>query len=218
MSITYLVPVLVVGATVYYFFVMRKRVMGQIIASGQGPMMFHNTFAKHFMSLAAYEYIIGIWQGVVYTGSRGLVGQLAGGLLNELSKSALGRTRYTPNVFVALTSNGRILVSEEYTEDGDRGNYKEIIAWGPGATAITGPSAIPEHKGAGPTNPFNPRVKLELAALVGPDGSKFEAWLSPQSSEMTGQQRPISAALPIAPADAAAVWENANRAAGAPRA
>jgi hypothetical protein len=80
---------------------------------------------------------------------------------------------------------------------------------GDGARAATGAEAIPERRGPPPKNPFNPSVTLELARLVGPDGSVYACWLSPESLEVTGQQRRVSAVLPIAPEAARALWDGA---------
>lgn len=81
--------------------------------------------------------------------------------------------------------------------------------WWPGAHAIVGPAAVPEHQGPPPGNPFNPRVPLELCRLVGPDGNAVAAWLSGQSLEVTGQQRPIAMVLPMTAEVAAQVWHGA---------
>jgi hypothetical protein len=76
---------------------------------------------------------------------------------------------------------------------GERDNYREGQAYAAGATAVTGPAAIPDHQGAAPKNPFNPGVPLELAALSGADGSRYCAWLSPQGLEVSGQRAAASA-------------------------
>ena len=51
-------------------------------------------------------------------------------------------------------------------------------------------------------------VPLELSMLHGPDGYGYPCWLSAQSLEVTGQQRAVSAALPLAPEAAQHVWNS----------
>jgi hypothetical protein len=208
MWIMYLVPVIAIAGVLIYTFMARARIQ-QAVAQGKGPLLFHEGYAGYFPSLNPDEYLIGVWQGLLYTGSQTGASQVAGAILNEVSAKAIGFSKYTPMVFVGVTTAGRVLVSQEYSEMGDRGNYKEVHVWTPGATAVTGPAAVPEHSGPAPKNPFNPAVPLELAMITGPDGSKFAGWLSPQSLEVTGQQRSIASALPIGAAQAAGVWSQA---------
>jgi hypothetical protein len=208
MSFMYFVPVIViVGALVYVFWYQAK--VRQAVAEGHGPMMFHNTYAGWFPSFGADEHIVALWQGLAYTGSASAAAQVGGAVLNEITSKAVGFSKYTPQVFAALTSHGRLLIAEEFSEMGDRGNFKEVKVWDPGASAVTGTSAIPEHQGPPPKNPFNPAVTLELARLMGPDGSAYPCWLSPQSLEVTGQQRSASAVLPISAEQARAAWDGA---------
>jgi hypothetical protein len=217
MWIMYLIPVIAIAGVLFYTFVARARI-NQAVAEGKGPLLFHEGQAGYFQSLNPEEYLIGVWQGLAYTGAQSGASQVAGAILNEVSAKAIGFSKYTPMVFVGVTSAGRVLVSQEYSEMGDRGNYKDVHVWTPGATAVTGPAAVPEHTGPAPKNPFNPAVQLELAMLTAPDGSRFAAWLSPQSLEVTGQSRSISSALPIGAAQAAGVWSQALQLAAGQRA
>ncbi len=210
----YLVPVIAIAGILIYSFMARARIQ-QAVREGKGPLLFHEGFAGYFQSLNPEEYLIGVWQGLAYTGSSSTAGQVAGAILNEVSAKAIGFSKYTPIVFVGLTSAGRVIVSEEYSEMGDRGNYKEVRIWGPGASAVAGPTAVPGHSGPAPKNPFNPAVQLELAVVSGPDGSHYPAWLSPQSLEVSGQQRSIASVLPIAAAQASEVWSRAQSSARA---
>lgn len=210
MWIMYLVPVLAIAGMLVYVFVARGRIQ-KAVAEGKGALLFHDSYAGYFDSLAPDEHIIALWQGLAYTGSESGAARVAGAVLNEVARGAIGVSKYTPTLFVALTSAGRLLVSEEYSELGQRGNYKEVRVWGPGATAATGPAAVPGHSGPPPKNPFNPGVQLELAALGGTGAEPFAAWLSPQSLEVSGQQRSISAVLPISPEQAASIWQAANQ-------
>ncbi len=204
----YFIPVVViVGMLAYVFFYRAK--MQQAIAQGHGPMMFHNTFAGWFRSFAPDEHIVALWQGVAYTGSASRAAQIGGAVLNEITSKAVGYSRYTPQVMAALSSHGRLLVIEEFSEMGQRGNFREVVVWGPGATAVAGAGAVPDHSGPPPENPFNRAVTLELVRLVGPDGSAYPCWLSPQSLEVTGAQRSVAAVLPVSPEQARATWDGA---------
>jgi hypothetical protein len=214
MWIMYLIPVIAIAGVLFYTFVARARIQ-QAVAEGKGPLLFHNGFAGYFPSLNPEEYLIAVWQGLAYTGSSTAAGQVAGAILNEVSAKAIGFSKYTPMVFVGLTSAGRVIVAEEYSELGDRGNYKEVRNWSAGATAAVGPNAMPTHSGAPPKNPFNPAVQLELAVVSGPDGNHYPGWLSPQSLEVTGQQRSIASVLPVAPAQAGEIWSRALQTASA---
>jgi hypothetical protein len=204
----YFVPVVAIVAVLAYVFWYQAK-MRQAVAAGHGPIMFHNTYAGTFRSLADGEYIIALWQGLAYTGSESAAARVGGAVLNEVSRKAIGVSKYTPYVLVALTSHGRVLVAEEYSEGGQRGNYNEVRAWSTGASAVSGAAAVPEHTGSAPKNPFNPAVPLELSALQGADGAPYPCWLSVQSLEVTGQQRPIADVLPVAPDVAAQVWASA---------
>jgi hypothetical protein len=217
MSLMYFIPVIAIVAVFGYVFWYRAG-LNKALAAGQGPFIFHSTYAGTFSSLAAEEYIIALWQGLAYTGSESAAAQVGSAVLNEISSKAIGYSKYTPQVFAALTSHGRLLVAEEYSDMGMRGNYNEVRTWGHGASAMTGAAAVPGHHGPPPKNPFNPSVSLQLAMLRGPDGSQFPCWLSPQGLEVTGQQRPISAALPIAPEAASHVWHSAVQQAAPPQA
>jgi len=214
MWIMYLVPVIAIAGILIYSFVARARIQ-QAVKEGKGPLLFHEGFAGYFPSLNPEEYLIAVWQGLAYTGSSSAAGQVAGAILNEVSAKAIGFSKYTPMVFVGLTSAGRLIVAEEYSEMGDRGNYKEVQNWSSGATAVTGPNAVPGHSGPPPKNPFNPAVQLELAVVSGPDGNHYPAWLSPQSLEVTGQQRSIAKALPVSAVQASEVWGHALQLAAA---
>lgn len=208
MSLMYLIPLVAIAGSLVYVFWYRAK-LRDAVAAGHGPIMFHNTYAGMFPSFGPEERIVALWQGLAYVGSQGTAARVGSAVLNEISSKTIGVSTYTPYVFAALTSGGRLVVAEEFSELGDRGQYKEVCVWAPGASAVTGAAAVPGHAGSAPSNPFNPAVPLELAALVGPDGSRYACWLSTQSLEVTGQQRPIGAVLPISPEAAAAVWNTA---------
>ena len=152
MWIMYLIPVIAIAGVLIYTFVARARI-NQAVAEGKGPLLFHEGFAGYFPSLNQEEYLIGVWQGLAYTGSQSSASQVAGAILNEVSSKAIGFSKYTPMVFVGVTSAGRVLVAQEYSEMGDRGNYKEVHVWVPGASAVTGPAAMPDHSGPAAEEP-----------------------------------------------------------------
>lgn len=204
----YLVPVIAIAGIFIYVFWYQAH-LRKAVAAGHGPIMFHNTYAGCFPSLGEGEYIIALWQGLAYIGSQSAAARVGGAVLNEISSKTVGVSKYTPQVFVALTSHGRVVVAEEYSEGGRRGNYREVCTWPTSATAATGPTVVPDHQGSAPKNPFNPAVPLELSVLSGPDGSQYACWLSAQSLEVTGQQRSVATVLPVDPQQAAAVWQGA---------
>jgi hypothetical protein len=93
-----------------------------------------------------------------------------------------------PNIQLGLTSQGRLLVSREYSEMGKRGNFKQHIALGQGTRAVTGNVAYPgADLGKPPSNPFNPAVGLEFVQLRSPGGEVYEAWMSPQGAQVGRQ-------------------------------
>jgi hypothetical protein len=105
MWIMYLIPVIAIAGILIYTFVARARIQ-QAVAEGKGPLMFHESYAAYFPSLSPEEYLIGVWQGLAYIGSQSGASQVAG---------AVGVSKYTPMVFVGLTSAGRVLVAQEYS-------------------------------------------------------------------------------------------------------
>src|SRR6185312_14446770 len=205
----FVAPIAIVGS-VAYSLIARARIQ-RMAASGQGPRMFHEAYAKHFTSLAADEYIVTLWMGLAYTGSKSGAARVAGAVLNQLAARATGVSTYTPNVYVVLTTYGRVLVAQEHSDFGQRGYYAEVGVWAPGTTAIPGPAALPEHVGPAPLNPFNPMTPLELTALVAADGTRVPFWLSPQGMGIVGQNRPIAALLPAGAGQFAAAWTAARQ-------
>lgn len=208
MSPMYLIGVIAIAAMLVYVFWYQAQVR-KAVAAGHGPIMFHNTYAGCFSTLAEGEYIIALWQGLAYIGSQSTAARIGGAVLNEIRSKTTGTTKYTPQVFVALTSNGRVLVAQEYSEGGQRGHYQEVCTWPTSASAVTGATAVPDHQGTPPKNPFNPALPLELTMLTGPDGNQYPCWLSAHSLEVTGQQRSVAAVLPMTAQDASMVWQGA---------
>lgn len=208
---TYLIPVVAIVGMLVYTQMARKRAYSAM-ASGQGPQLFHDQFAGFFGKMSGDERILSIWQGLAYTGPRGSAADVAKAALGEAARGLVGVSSYTPYIYVALTTHARVLVSEEYSEFGQRGHFRERLAWLPGTTAVTGAEAIPEHQGTAPKNPFNPQVPLELARLRSPHGESYAAWLSPQGLGIGPLSQRISRVLPMDPAQAAQLWQQACQA------
>jgi hypothetical protein len=198
-------PVAVIGMLVYMQ-VARKRVMGQV-AAGNGGQLFHDSQAGYFSHLGPRERIIAVWQGQAHVAAQ----STAGKVLNAVAEHAVGISKYTPTVMVALTTDGRVMVSEEYSEVGTRGHYKTVVILPPGARAITGPSAIAEHQGPPPKNQMNVMQQLEAVALIAPDGSlAYKAWLSPIALAGANLAQSIGTVLPFNPAMGPQIWATVN--------
>jgi hypothetical protein len=107
-----------------------------------------------------------------------------------------------------------VLVSEEYSEGGSRGNYKVVAALPPGAELAVGPAAY-EHKGSPPRNPYSLTAPFELVRLTGPD-EQYLAWLTSEGAMISAATFvSIRTLLPITAERAAGLWHSANQAAAA---
>lgn len=208
---TYLIPVIAIIGVLVYTQTARKRAHAAM-ASGQGPQLFHDQFAGFFKPMSGDERIVCLWQGLAYTGPKGNTMDQAKALAGEAARNLVGFSSYTPYVYVALTTHGRVVVSEEYSEYGQRNNYRERIAYPPGASAVSGAAAIPGHTESAPKNPFNPQVPLELTVLRSPHGENYAAWLSQQAVGCGSLTQPIDRVLPMDPARAAQAWQQACQA------
>lgn len=158
----YLLPVIAVVGVLVYSQMARKNAMGKS-AAGFGGQMFHDSQVSFFSGIGSRERIIAVWNGQAHTRPS----SAAGAVLNTMAEHTIGISKYTPIVMVALTTSGRVLVAEEYSEVGTRGHYKTVVILSPGARAVTGPSAIAEFQGTPPKNPYNPQQVLAAAALYG---------------------------------------------------
>lgn len=207
--IYYLVPVVAIAGMLFYTRWAQANVKKRA-AAGEGPQMFHDAYADKFEVLADDERLIGVWVGLAYVTPSSGMGQAAGKLAKEAALGAIGMSTYTPVVYAGVTTHGRVLVSEEYTDMGKRNNFKVVCALPPGAQVTLGQAARPEHQGAPPNNPTS-SAPLELVKLVGP-GEQYLCWLSSAGS-MTGASSfvSISSALPITAERAASVWERASQ-------
>jgi len=206
-----LLPLLAIGGVLVYSQMARKKVMGQVDA-GFGGQLFHDSQARYFPQLGPRERILAVWNGLAFTQPR----SAAGAALNAVSAHVIGVSTYVPMVMVALTTEGRVLVSEEYSEGGVRGYFRPIAVVEAGARAVTGPGAIPGFTGTLPKNPGNPLEQLEAAAIYANDGTLVHMGFL-QSTALAGPQlaQPISAVLPFNPAYGPQLWASMNP--GAPQ-
>jgi hypothetical protein len=208
--IYYLVPVVAIAGMLFYTRWAQANVKKRA-AAGEGPQMFHDAYAEKFEVLHADERLIGIWMGLAYAAPTSSVGQVAGKLAKEAALGVVGLATYTPTVYVGLTTHGRVLVSEEYSDMGQRNNFKVVCALPPGAQVATGKAAKPEHQGDPPRNPYSADAPLELVRLMGPS-EQYLCWVT-GAGAMTGASTfvSISSVLPITPERASSVWQRASQ-------
>jgi hypothetical protein len=204
----YFVPVVLIVGGLLYSQYARKQALANV-AAGVGGQQFHDYQAQYFDQLGPRERVIAIWQGKAHNPSRGVAGEV----LNAVSAHAIGVSTYVPNVIVALTTDGRLMVAEEYSELGERGHFKTALVLPAGARAVTGAGAG-FGDGSAPKNPFNPLERLIAAALHAPDGSlRYQAWLAPVGLGCAELAQPISSVLPMDAARGAQIWSTVNPAA-----
>jgi len=208
--IYYLVPVVAVVGMLFYTRWAQANVRKRA-AAGEGPQMFHESFAAKFEVLHPDERLIGMWMGFAYVAPDTTVGQVAATLAKDIALAAISRSTYTPLVYVGLTTHGRVLVSEEYTDMGSRNNFKVVCALPAGAHVISGQAAKPDHQGAPPRNTFSADAPMELVRLVG-QNEQYLCWLT-GAGAMTGASTflSITNVLPITPERAASVWQRASQ-------
>jgi hypothetical protein len=208
--IYYLVPVVAIVGMLFYTKWAQANVQRRA-AAGEGPQMFHDAYAEKFGALQGDERLIGIWMGLAYVTPTNTVGQVAGKLAKEAALGVVGMSTYTPTVYVGLTTHGRVLVSEEYSDMGQRNNFKVVCALPAGAQVFSGREANPEHQGSPPRNPYSADAPLELVRLVG-QNEQYLCWVT-GAGAMTGASTFVSIAsvLPITPERASNVWQQASR-------
>ncbi|HEY0469656.1 MAG TPA: hypothetical protein VGC79_35945 [Polyangiaceae bacterium] len=184
-------------------------------AAGEGPQMFHDAYADKFEVLGPDERLIGLWQGLAYVAATSGVGQAAGKLAKEAALGVVGFSSYTLVVYVGVTTHGRVLISEEYSDMGRRNNFKVVCALLPGAHVVSVQAAKPDHQGSPPNNPYSMDAPLELVRLVG-QNDQYLCWLT-GAGAMTGAPTfvSISGVLPITPDRASSVWQRASQPAAA---
>lgn len=209
MSIYYFLPVILIAAGIAYTILAQKKAR-QAFAEGKGPQMFHDAYAAQFDKLLPDEMIIGMWQGQAYIKPNETAGQIAGNIAKQAALGMVGVSTYTPAIYVAVTTHGRVLVSEEYTDMGRRGNYKVVAEFPPGAQVFSGAAAY-DHKGSTPTNPFNMGAPLELVRLSSGD-EQYLGWVTTQG-HLTGasSMMSITQLLPITAERASGIWQTASQ-------
>jgi hypothetical protein len=210
----YLVPVVAIAGMLFYTRWAQANVRRRA-ANGEGPQMFHDAYADKFEVLAPDERLIGIWHGLAYVTPTSGFGQAAVQVAKEISLAAGGLQTYTPSVYIGVTTHGRLLVSEEYTDMGKRNNFKVVCALPPGAQVISGQAARPEHQGAPPSNPTSKDAPLELVRFVG-QNEQYLCWAS-GAGAFTGAATfvSITSVLPITPDRASSIWQRASQPAAA---
>lgn len=182
MEIYYFLPIFLIAAAVAYSLYMKRS--AQNMNPEEAAQRFHE-FNSQYFDLQGEERIVGAWSGVEFQGAQSAARQAAGAAANAAAAAVIGVSTYVPNVQVGLTSTGRVLVSREYSELGERGNFKQLVALAPGTKALDAAGA---HTGADlgrpPKNPYNPLVNLEFVQLRSPAGETYEAWMSPQGGRV----------------------------------
>ena len=99
--------------------------------------------------------------------------------LNQLSSAAVGVSTYVPQVRIGLTSSGRVLVAREYSDLGERGDFKQIAAFGPGTRALDAATADPGQELKAPLkNPMGGGQNPEFVQFRSPSGEIYEAWMA----------------------------------------
>jgi hypothetical protein len=209
MTIYYLLPVVFIAGALAYTFMMQGKVR-KAVAEGKGAQLFHDGFAGYFDALLPNETLIGVWMGQAYIKPNETAGEIAGDLAKQAALGVIGVSKYTPLVYVGVTTLGRVLVSEEYSDGGSRGNFKVVVAFAPGTELAVGVAAY-EHKGAPPKNPFSAAAPFELIRLLGAE-QQYLGWVTSEGA-MIGAATfvSITSVLPITASRAASLWQAANQ-------
>jgi hypothetical protein len=209
MTIYYFLPVVLIAGAIAYTFMMQAKVRNGV-AEGKGAQMFHDGWAGFFDALLPNEHLIAVWMGQAYLKPKEGVGQIAGNIAKQAALGMVGVSTYTPGVYVGVTTLGRVLVSEEYSEGGSRGNYKVVAAFPAGAKIAVGPAAY-DHQGSPPKNPYSLTASFELVRLMGAD-EQYLAWLTSEGAMLNAATFvSITTVLPITAERAAGVWQAANQ-------
>ncbi len=182
MGIYIFLPIVIIVAVVAYTLWVRARTAN--LTPEQAAEQFHASYAPYF-KLKGGERIVGVWNGVEFQGKKSAAGHMARDAINAASAELVGVSTYIPTVQVGLTSGGRLLVSREYSDLGERGIYKQHVAFNSGVEVLDAGAAYPgQHLGAPPKNPANPMVPLEFVQLRSRHKETYDAWLSPQGARI----------------------------------
>ena len=184
-----------VGYCAFYYFSMKSRI------AREGPeKVFHESWAVYFDDLPADETIVEIWHGERYAGplngSEMTMGDRAGRLAATVGAAAIGigLEYFRALIYVARTSQGRILLSEEYAENGSRGNFRQVAAFEQ-PKALSAMEAHGRAAEAPPTNQTNPSMRFEFIELRGRhDELPFALWATVSLASLSGAGRTLAAA------------------------
>jgi hypothetical protein len=181
MSVVYYVlPVLLIVVVVVLSRMGQKRSLQSVqnMTPEQARERVNQYFASSF-ELQPGETLYAVWVGEEYQGEQSAARQVAGAALNQLSKAAIGVSTYVPQVQVGITSTGRVLVAREYSEMGDRGNFKQIVALGRGTRALDAATARPGEELKPPVaNPTQRQAPPDFVQFLAPSGERYEAWMA----------------------------------------
>ena len=181
MSVVYYVlPVLLIVVVVVLSRMGQKRSLQSVqnMTPEQARERVNQYFASSF-DLQPGETLYAVWVGEEYQGEQSAARQVAGAALNQLSKAAIGVSTYVPQVQVGITSTGRVLVAREYSELGDRGNFKQIVALDRGTRALDAATARPGEQLQPPmANPLQRQAPPDFAQFLAPNGERYEAWMA----------------------------------------
>jgi hypothetical protein len=209
MTIYYLLPVVAIAAAIAWTFMAQAKVR-KAVAEGRGAQVFHDGWVGYFDGILPNEKILGVWMGQLYIKPNETTGEKAADIAKQAALGVIGVSTYTPSCYLGLTTLGRVLVSEEYTDMGKRGNFKVKTAFSPGTQLSAGAAAYP-HPGAPPKNPYSPTAAYELIRLMGPEG-EYLAWLTSEGA-LSGASSFVSltTVLPITAERAQGIWDAANQ-------
>lgn len=207
-----MVPVVAVVGSLFYTKWARSNALARA-AKGEGAQMFHDAYSGSFDTMSADERLVGYWQGLAYVAPSVTAGQIAGKLAKEAALGLIGVSKYTPVIYVGLTTHGRVLIAEEYSEGGKRNNFKVVRSYPAGTQVVVGQQAYPQHQGPAPTNSYSMQAPLELVRFIGPpDMEQYLGWVN-GAGALSGAPNFVSIAsvLPITPDRAMAYWHAASR-------
>jgi hypothetical protein len=176
----YVLPILLVVVVVLLSRMGQKRALQSV--QNMTPEQARERVNQHFASsfeLQPGETLYAVWVGEEYQGGQSAASQVAGAALNQLSKAAIGVSTYVPQVQVGVTSTGRVLVAREYSELGDRGNFKQIVALARGTRAVDAATARPGEELKPPmANPMQRQAPPDFVQFLAPNGERYEAWMA----------------------------------------
>ena len=136
MQIYYLFPIVLIIVVVAYSLYARKAALkaAENMSPEEAARKFTEFWGSYF-DLGSADQLAGVWSGVEFHAPKSL-GQKAGGVAKEAALNVIGVSTYIPTVHIGLTAEGKVLVSREYSEMGDRGNFKQILSLDAGTRAV----------------------------------------------------------------------------------